>query len=99
MQLVGHSSIVTQLQQWKADNCKNPKYYILAGTSGIGKRSIIKKVFKEYEIVSFHSEYKKKDILEEIKKRNVGITIICDHLFILLTFLGWHCYCSIMYVC
>lgn len=77
MELIGHDVVVKILQKWKTGGCKDPPYYNICGPSGIGKRTIIKHVFNDYEIVSFCSETKKKDILEEIRNK-LSVTTFGD---------------------
>jgi hypothetical protein len=77
MVLLGHAKTVKILKTWKENGCKDPPYFNLVGIPGIGKRSIISHVFNEYEILSFCSETKKKDILEEIQKK-ITVTTFGD---------------------
>jgi hypothetical protein len=74
MELLGHKHVVDKLNEWKLNGCKTPGYMILCGPTGIGKRTIINRVFSDYEILTFHSEYKKRDILTEIKRAVTSTT-------------------------
>lgn len=64
-----HEKETELLRKWANDPKRKPKYYTLIGDTGIGKKTILRNIFKDWDICEFGPDNKKNEIIEFLAKK------------------------------